>query len=191
MLSMSGLPVTRSSLSASVGALVRMYSTSCSHCGAATRCRITSSCCSSVRGRRRKRWKCCSNKCPLSPPGREVTSMACPCGARTPATCRSTVSRASPPSSMPVCSKKVRVSALAPGRAGMPHRGKRRPAGCVAAHRLVTGLCAGPSSPVGARGTPPSLRRARTGGRRRSSSTRRQRWGGPRRSAGAAAAAAP
>eukprot|EP00964_Phaeocystis_antarctica_P118565 scaffold82349_cov62-Phaeocystis_antarctica.AAC.3 len=107
---MSGLPVTRCCVSLSRGTRSGLHKYSrrpeCSLLP--RRLTITSFCCASDSGSNFTRRKCSLNRSLIKPAGREVMSMAWPCGARTSVTCRSIASRALPPSSMPSSSTSAR-----------------------------------------------------------------------------------
>eukprot|EP00964_Phaeocystis_antarctica_P001799 scaffold934_cov69-Phaeocystis_antarctica.AAC.7 len=108
--SISGLPVTRCFVALSRGTRsgLRKYSRNSECSPWPRRLAITSPCCSSDSGSSCTRSKWSRNRSSSTPAGREVTSMTCPCGARTSVTCRSIASRALPPSSMPSSSTSAR-----------------------------------------------------------------------------------
>eukprot|EP00964_Phaeocystis_antarctica_P084492 scaffold53217_cov71-Phaeocystis_antarctica.AAC.8 len=108
--SMSGLPVIRCCVSRSRGTRSgsRKYSRRSECSPSPRRLMTTSFCCASDSGSIFTCTKSLLNRLSFRPAGREVTSMTCPCGARTSVTCRSIASRALPPSSMPSSSNNAR-----------------------------------------------------------------------------------
>eukprot|EP00966_Prymnesium_polylepis_P133583 3087582-Prymnesium_polylepis.2 len=110
--SISGLEVTRIFVSGSGRTCSKRKGSNRSALASPSRCASALSCCASVSGARRIRWKLAKRRSSM-PAGREVHSITWPCGASTSMTWRSMESRLAPPSSRPSTSSKARRASIA------------------------------------------------------------------------------